>query len=155
MNKKLVPVLYRMGVGMGDDYDIINAQIESTRLGFDREVFAVAWLMLKYADGTGQGFGGSCLDDKATIGEKHGLLDRPGTAWGMEYIFSILRAVGVERWEDVRGKYVRVKYTGSTFDCDPFAIGHIVDDVWFDIRVLAGRHNLEYAPTDAQGDRDE
>ena len=138
---------------MGDDYKIINAQIKSTRLGFDRDVFATAWLMLKYADGGEQGFGGSCLDDKTTPGEKHGLLDRPGTAWGMEYIFSILKAVGVEHWEDVRGKYVRVKYIGDTFTREPFAIGHIVEDVWFDVRELAERHHCALTP--AQGDRDE
>ena len=124
--------------------NIVNAQIESTKLGFDREVFAVARLTLKYADGGCQGFGGSVLDDvpPAGLGDKRSLLHRPGTAWGMEYIYSILRAVGVEKWEDLAGKYVRVKYTGDFFDREPYAVGHIIEDVWFDFKELAEQHGI-------------
>ena len=124
---------------MSEDYSECNAQIESTRLGYDREVFAAAWITLKYADGACQGFGGSVLDDKPT--EPNG--ERQPTAWGMDYIFSLIRAVGVERWEDMKGKYVRVRFTGKFFDRKPFAIGHIIEDRWFDIHELAEKWGLE------------
>jgi len=79
-------------------------RIKSTMLGFeDHGIFS----FMIYFDfgGSGQGFGGYCLDKpKFKDGEEKGFLGRFGTAGGCDLIMKILRAVGVEKWEDLVGK---------------------------------------------------
>ena len=51
---------------------------------------------------------------------------------GLVAMMRIMDVVGVEKWEDLQGKYVRckVKDWGDTVD----EIGHIMHDKWFNIR---------------------
>lgn len=54
---------------------------------------------------------------------------------GLEAMMRIMDAVGVEKWEDLVGKYCRVGHDGpgSTIT----GIGHIIDeDKWFDISLF-------------------
>lgn len=101
--------------------EIRNAIIESTCLGLEDHGIFSAYLHLKY-DGSGQSFGGYALDQfvKATR-------EREGTAYGMEFIRRILATVGVESWEELKGKHLRA-------DCEHHkihGIGHIIEDRWF------------------------
>lgn len=52
---------------------------------------------------------------------------RRGSAYGMEFIRRILLTVGVDRWEDLPGKHVRVRARQDRV----LAIGHITEDRWF------------------------
>jgi hypothetical protein len=115
---------------------ICNAKITSTRIEFNHGC-AVAWVMLDYG-GSGQGFGGSILDDKPEETGK----ERKATAWGMDYIFSIIRTVGVEKWEDLPGKHVRVERTTEGFDGLITGIGNIIEDKWFRPSELARKHGM-------------
>jgi len=73
-------------------------KIEYTHLGF--EDHGIMSFMIGFDFGTsGQGFGGYALDNYDKEVEK-----RIGTAYGMEAIMRILRATGVEKWEDLVGK---------------------------------------------------
>ena len=47
--------------------------------------------------------------------------------------------VGVERWEDLKGKYIRckVKGWGGTID----EIGNLIEDKWFNIREFFSNNN--------------
>lgn len=47
-------------------------------------------------------------------------------------MMKIMDTVGVEKWEDLEGKYVRVKSEGwgSTMHC----IGNLIEDKWFDLK---------------------
>jgi hypothetical protein len=96
--------------------EIKNARIESTSLGFDR-VFS-CWLHLDYG-GSGQGFGGYCLWN---------LNNSASATWGAEFIERILNTVGVQYWEELKGKHIRV-------DAEKFGkihgIGHYLKDDWF------------------------
>ena len=51
---------------------------------------------------------------------------------GLEAMMRIMDTIGVSRWEDLVGKYcrVRVESWGSTIDI----IGNIIKDKWFNIR---------------------
>ena len=51
---------------------------------------------------------------------------------GLECLMRIMDTVGVSRWEDLPGNYLRFEDhgLGSTID----TIGNIIDDKWFDIR---------------------
>ena len=50
----------------------------------------------------------------------------------MEVISRILDVVGVDNWEDLPGKYIRIKDDGlgSTID----EIGNLMEEKWFNIR---------------------
>lgn len=49
-----------------------------------------------------------------------------------EAISKILETVGVDKWEDLPGKYIRIKDNGwgSTID----EIGNLMEEKWFNIR---------------------
>jgi hypothetical protein len=107
-------------------FEIKNAVIEYTQLGkAGSKGLLSCWLMLDYG-GTGQGFGGWCFDTLRNPRSTD--FERVGTAWGMEFVRRVLATVGVDDWEDLQGKHVRVKATHSKV----IAIGHIIKDRWFD-----------------------
>lgn len=111
---------------------IENALIERTSLGYEDHGCLTFWLSLKF-ENFGQGFGGFALDAKPldrNAGEQRG----PHAIAGA-FIAAILKAVGVERWEDVRGKHVRVRRERDQWG-PIIAIGHIVDDRWFEPRSI-------------------
>lgn len=102
--------------------EIRNARISSTHLGLEGHGIFSVMIDLDY-DGGGQGFGGYALDRWVPD-----LKRRRGTAWGMEFIARVLRVVGVEKWEDLKGKYVRADAEFTKVH----RIGHITADRWFD-----------------------
>lgn len=101
-----------------------NARILSTMLGTEDHGILTCWLHLEY-DGSGQGFGGYALD--APNGKRNTDFKRIGCAWGMQLIKAILETVGVEKWEDLPGKYIRVMAEHSKVH----GIGHIIKENWF------------------------
>lgn len=105
-----------------NDIETKNAKIESTMLGMEDHGILTCFLTVVYDKSCHQGFGGYTLDrfDKA--------MDRRiGTAYGMEFISRIMQTIGVEKWEDLKGKYCRIR--GNSVKI--YEIGHITDDVWF------------------------
>ena len=104
-----------------EDFETKNALIESTFLGWEDHRIFTCFLYLKY-DGGGQGFGGYALD---TYDEA--LKRRKGTAQGAEFIARVLETVGVDSWEKLPGKFVRVVASWTKVK----SIGHIIEDKWF------------------------
>lgn len=113
-----------------------NARIESTMLGYEDHGILTCYLHLTFG-GCRQGFGGYSMD--APNGHRDANHRRIGTAYGMEFIARILETVGVTKWEDLKGKHIRVRGDMSSIE----AIGHIIEDKWFapktDLAELAGR----------------
>lgn len=105
---------------MEQKIEIKNAIIKSTMLGREDHGLMTFMLYLDYGGG-GQGAGGYRLDsyDK----EKKCSI---GTAMGLEFIMKILEAVGVEKWEDLKGKHIRVKTSHNKVH----EIGHFLKDNW-------------------------
>ena len=91
----------------------INAIIESTMLGIEDHGIMTFFLYLQY-NSCGQGFGGYCLKGDKSI----------------EAIRKVLETVGVMKWEDLKGKYVRIRKP-DTYNGRIEAIGHIVEDRWW------------------------
>lgn len=112
--------------------EIKNALIESTSLGIEDHGIMTFWLHLAYPSG-GQGFGGFALDIWHEQDRR-----RVGTAFGLEAIMQTLRVVGVEKWEELPGKYIRVDADSSQIH----RIGNIMEDDWLDLEEMAAAWKL-------------
>jgi hypothetical protein len=100
--------------------EVKNAVIEAASITIAERGFLDAWLTLDYG-GSGQGFGGWTLYLPKSW--DHHRLESPAG----HFIFRVMQIAGVERWEDLKGKTIRVKAEHSGVR----AIGHIVKDDWF------------------------
>lgn len=105
---------------MSEVPEIKNAVIESVSLGFSDRGFLDCWLTLNYG-GSGQGFGGYTLYLPKSW--DHHKIDSPAG----HFLFRCMEISGVEKWENMKGRTIRVKAT----HCGIKAIGHIVKDDWF------------------------
>lgn len=121
------------------DRQIENALIESTFLGLEDHGIWTVMLHLAF-DGSGQGFGGYSLD--APVKENGEFKGRVGTAFGMDFIMEVCRVVGVEKWEDLKGKHIRADHDWGCVH----RIGHIRKNLWLDPKELAGRHTKAVSP---------
>lgn len=94
-------------------------------LGFEDHGILTCWLYLDYG-GSSQGFGGYCL----------------GGDYGTDFLKKILNTVQVEEWEDLIGKYIRVKFNDKTtgFGSNIEAIGNIIEDKWFSPKELGKKY---------------
>lgn len=77
--------------------------------------------------GWGVVYGGYCLG-KGYLGADDDFFS--GSASGMEYLIRIMDTVGVEKFQDLRGEYVRVATKG--WGSSVKIIGNIINDKWFD-----------------------
>lgn len=114
---------------------IKNAKIQSTMLG--REDHGIMTFMIHIDAGSFScGVGGFCLDEYDNNKKK-----RIFNTKSMEVISKILDVVGVSKWEDLPGKYIRFEDNGwgSTIT----KIGNIIDDKWLDIRSFFEEGNEE------------
>ena len=100
-----------------------NAKITGTMLGIEDHGIMTFMLHLKYGGSSSQGAGGYGLDEYRKTLDK-----RVGTAFGMELVKAILETVGVNTWEELPGKMIRVKADHQKVH----AIAHVLDDNWLD-----------------------
>lgn len=106
-------------------YKIENAKITSVDLSMEDHGCLTCDLVL---DGSGWGcvYGGYCLGH-GYLGAKE-FKSFPHTG---EYIMMIMDTIGVSRFNDMVGKYVRVATKGWGDSIK--IIGNIIDDKWFDV----------------------
>lgn len=103
---------------------IVNAQIEETFLGREEHGILTCYLHLK-GNGFGVGLGGRALDGYDKSKKK-----RVATQEGFELIDRIMTVVGVKKWEDLVGKYVRIEMQG--WGDKVTKIGNLIKDDWLD-----------------------
>ena len=107
-------------------YSIKNALITNVDISMaDHGCLTLA--MTLEGGGWGVVYGGYCLG-KGYLGADDDFFN--GSAAGMEYLMRIMDTVGVEKFQDLKGKYIRVatKGLGSSVKI----IGNIIHDKWFD-----------------------
>lgn len=106
---------------MAKEIEIVNAVIESSRIEIEDHGLLTVWLMLDYG-GSGQGFGGYCLGSSKPLNDKHNTMGH--------FVRRILEVVGVNDWDKLDGKTIRVKKPEG-FQGRIIAIGNIIKDDWF------------------------
>ena len=111
---------------MTNTSEILNAQITDIYLGYEDHGILTFGISLNIADGTNCVFGGYALDEYDKETEK-----RYCPAYSMELITRIMKTVGVSRWEDLKGKYIRVVSNGRSSIIKK--IGNLMKNEWFDI----------------------
>jgi len=110
--------------------EVVNAIIDSAHIKIERGFLLDSWIFVKYESG-GQGFGGFVLGgigDEKVPASRHA--EQPNLA--AEWLVSVLRAAGVEKWSEVPGKVIRVRRDHEGFGGRILGIGHAIkDDCWF------------------------
>lgn len=104
---------------------ILNAKITSTSITMAEHGCLTFWITVEDG-GWGVSIGGYSIG--------HGYLGSDefhGYGPGLEAIMRIMDVVGVDKWEDLNGKYIRVESNG--WGRTVKKIGHITNDKWFDI----------------------
>ena len=91
--------------------EVINARITGTMLGVEDHGIFTSFLYLEW-EGGGVGIGGYVLGGES----------------GLKFIERTLEVVGVEKWEDLEGKSVRVETEGLGRPVK--GIGNILKDDW-------------------------
>jgi hypothetical protein len=110
---------------MTDVVEEKNARITKTMFGVEDHGILTFWLQVDYGH-SGQGIGGYALD--GPIHKDGQFVRRQGSAMGMELMARVLNVVGVPYWEELPGKYIRVRATDSKVQ----AIGNVIKDEWLD-----------------------
>ncbi len=91
--------------------NVRNGRIKTTYLGIEDHGITVGMIMIE-GDGWGQGFGNWDLRTQNQMAI---------------FVEGVLDAVGVNSWEELKGKNVRIEGTHSVIE----GIGHIFKDKWF------------------------
>lgn len=109
---------------------IKNARIRSTMFGRENRgimTFMTFMIYIEFDKSMTCGIGGWTLDEYSPTTKT-----RLFKTESMEVISKILDVVGVDKWEDLPGKYIRFEDRGwgSTID----KIGNIIEDKWLDLR---------------------
>jgi hypothetical protein len=107
----------------GKEPFITNAKITDTSIGYHDGRYGIPVITISLAwEGSGQSW-------QFTLDSFNEELDeRVGSAFTHDSIFSILEVVEVEKWEDLKGKYVRL-YAPYEYDYIR-GIGNIIYDKW-------------------------
>lgn len=114
---------------------IENAKITSVDLSMEDHGCLALWIILE-GNGWGCGFGGRCIG-KGYLGAKEFIGSKKGT----EEIMRIMDVVGVSKFNDMKGRYVRVETNGWGGTIKK--IGNIIEDKWFDYEEFYGEEEKE------------
>lgn len=100
------------------------AKIKDTFLGVEDHGVFTFILDVEYDSGMSQGVGTMILDkpEFENPEEQTGYKSRHGTAFGMEMIMQVIKAVGVKNWEELKGKNIWVLTEDDTFGDRPIGI---------------------------------
>lgn len=106
---------------------ITNMKITNVSLTMADHGCLTFWITVEGA-GTGCNIGGYCIGH-GYLGSKEFSDDHGG---GLVAMMKIMDVVGVERWEDLKGKYCRVEDNGLGSPITK--IGNIINNNWFDLK---------------------
>ena len=109
---------------MNESEKTINAKITDVSLTMRDHGCLTFFLTLEFRGG-GVSYGGYCIG-KGYLGAK----EFSGSEKGLESMMRIMDTVGVDSWEDLKGKYIRIVDGG--WGSIIKKIGNIIEDKWFD-----------------------
>ena len=112
-----------------NDCDIVNAKISKVTISMADHGCLTFTVFLEGA-GWGCGYGGYCIGTGYLGADEDDFTAESGD--GLVAMMRIMDVVGVERWEDMQGRYVRCKL-GRLSD-GVLEIGHIMHNKWFNLR---------------------
>lgn len=105
--------------------EILNAKITSTSITMAVHGRLTFWVRIEGC-GWGVSIGGYSIGHGYIGADKF-----DGYGSGLEAMMRIMDVVGVDKWEDLKDKYIRVESDGCGKSIKK--IGHITNDKWFDI----------------------
>lgn len=120
-------------------FELQNALIKATMLGIEDHGILSFMIHLDFG-GTGQGYGGWCLDDLDPT-DKHHRIQTPMTG---ELVQGVITVIGVTKWEDLPGKHCRIKRAAG-YHGTILAIGHFMKDQWFSFQSVADAYIAKQA----------
>lgn len=109
-----------------EDFKSWNAKITNVSLSMEDHGCLTFGITL-------DGSWGGCVFGGYVLGNGYvGAKEFTGSSAGMECLMRIMDTLEVNRWEDLKGQYVRVRDDGwgSSVTC----IGHITKNKWFDVK---------------------
>lgn len=107
---------------------IENGKITGTMLGREDHGILTFYLFVEFESGV-CGYGGYALDGYVARAGK-----RIGAAAGMQAIVEILDCVGVAKWEDLTGTFIRCEHQG--WGGKIIRIGNLIKDKWFSLEAF-------------------
>lgn len=116
--------------------EIKNVKITNVSLTMADHGCLTFYLTLE-GDGWGINYGGYCIG-LGFLGSDSFTAENGG---GLVAMMKIMDTVGVERWEDLKGKYIRIVDEG--WGSSVKKIGNIIKDKWFDIDEFFKNYNKE------------
>ena len=106
--------------------EIRNARINETMLGYEDYGVFTCSITFDYGEFGVQSFGGYALSGKNPLDVYY------KNQYCAMFIEGILKTVGVDKWENLVGEYVRVEQYHEGIK----RIGNILKDIWFDPKEL-------------------
>lgn len=98
-------------------------RIESTYLGWEDHGIVTAYLGVNLDDGSFRQVGGYCLANyNADTNEQE------GTAFGLDHVMAIMKAINVRSWEEVKGKSITLLLEDSGWNSKVMGITGIHND---------------------------
>lgn len=112
--------------------EIFNARITDTRLGYNDWNYLTLSLYTDSEYGV-CGFGGCTFGGRGENSDTDA--EYINFEWTSELIMKILDTVGANKWEDIKGKLIRIRTNGKTGCAGGIeAIGNILENKWFSIQ---------------------
>lgn len=106
--------------------EVLNAKITGTTITMADHGCLTFYIFVE-AGGLSGGLGGYCIGN-GYVGSK----DFSASSNGLEAMMRIMDVVGVDKWEDLKNKYCRVKYENLAKGFNE--IGNIINDKWFNLK---------------------
>jgi len=116
--------------------EIKNVKITNVSLTMADHGCLTFYLTLE-GDAWGISYGGYCIG-LGFLGSDSFTAENGG---GLVAMMKIMDTVGVEKWEDLKGKYIRIVDEG--WGSSVKKIGNIIEDKWFDIDEFFKNYNKE------------
>ena len=113
-----------------------NAQIKNVSIYYEDHGILTFNIAIDISDGTACVIGGYGLDEYNNNTKK-----RQCCPYSMDLIARIIKVVGVGKWEDCKGKYIRVVSNGLGRSITK--IGNIMKDEWLDIPEFFKEYGIE------------